>query len=105
MPAPRYHHRARQDLEDLWFYIAQDNPDAADRYLDELQKRARSHAANPNMGRLEPEVAKRLNLPSSLTLRSFLYRNHRAYYFPVDQTILILRVLDTRRDRDTALEE
>ncbi len=103
MPAPRYHSRARQDLEDLWRYIAQPNPVAADRYLEELDKRANAHAARPDMGRTEPEVAERLSLPASEGLRSFLYRNHRCYYVPIESGIFILRILDTRRGRDTAL--
>jgi plasmid stabilization system protein ParE len=30
--------RADQDLEELWFFIAQDDPAAADRWLDTLQE-------------------------------------------------------------------
>ena len=32
---------AETDLDDLWWYIAQDNPDAADRFLDKIEDDAR----------------------------------------------------------------
>jgi len=105
MAVPRYHQRAKADLQAIWRYLATRNPAAADRYLRELQERAFTYAAMPTAGRLEPEVAERLKLPSDITLRSFLYRNHRSYYFSIDVGIMILRVLPTRRDRNTALEE
>ena len=105
MPAVHYHRHARQDLEDLWFYIAEDNETAADRYLEGLQERAQTYAASPAIGQLEPEVSERLHLPPAVTLRSFLHRNHRCYYVAIEIGIFIFRVIDTCRDRDTALDE
>ncbi len=29
---------AETDLDDIWWYIAQDNPDAADRFLDKIEE-------------------------------------------------------------------
>ena len=104
MPVPRYHARAKADLQAIWRYVATRNPAAADRYLRGLQEHAVTYAVTPTAGRPEPEVAARLN-STSITLRSFLYRNHRGYYFSIDTGILILRILPTRRDRDTALDE
>jgi len=103
MPAPPYHPQARADLESLWLYIARENISAADRYLDGLEAAAQRYAATPGMGRLEPELAARLDVPPGITLRSFLYRNHRSYYIPEDTGIFILRVLDTRRDIENVL--
>jgi toxin ParE1/3/4 len=103
MPTPRYHRQARADLESLWLYIAGENLSAADRYLDGLEAMARRYTANPGMGRLEPELAARLDLPPGITLRSFLYRNHRSYYIPEDTGIFILRILDARRDIENVL--
>jgi toxin ParE1/3/4 len=103
MPATRYHRQARVDVESLWLYIAQENISAADRYLDGLEETAQRYAATPGMGRLEPELAARLEVPPGITLRSFLYRNHRSYYIPEDTGIFILRVLDTRRDINNVL--
>jgi toxin ParE1/3/4 len=103
MPSPRYHHQARVDLESLWLYIARENISAADRYVDGLEAAAQRYAATPGMGRLEPDLADRLDVPPGITLRSFLYRNHRSYYIPEDTGIFILRILDTRRDIENLL--
>jgi toxin ParE1/3/4 len=105
MPAPRYHRQARADLEALWLHIAPENLEAADRYLDGLHEAAGRYAEHPGMGRLEPELAERLHVPAGITLRSFLHRNYRCYYVPDEEGIFILRVIDTRRDIDTALGE
>ncbi|MBM4258845.1 MAG: type II toxin-antitoxin system RelE/ParE family toxin [Deltaproteobacteria bacterium] len=40
MATPRYHQRAKADLQAIWRYLATRNPTAADRYLRELQERA-----------------------------------------------------------------
>ena len=105
MAVVHYHPRAQADLDELWDYIAQDNPDAADRYLEELHHRAETYAARPAMGRPEQGVGALLNLPDDVELRSFLHRNHRGYYLPIPSGIVVLRTLDTRRDRDAAFEE
>ena len=105
MPAPRYHRHARADLEALWLYLARYNTQAADRYVDGLHEAACLYATNPDMGRLEPELAERLDAPSGVTLRSFLHRNHRGYYIPDEDGIFILRVLDVRQDIGTAIGE
>src|SRR5262245_13818138 len=103
MATPRYHRHARADLEVLWQYLAQYNIQAADQYLDELQEAAHLYAATPGIGRLETELAERLEIPPGMSLRSFLHRNHRCYYIPEEDGIFILRVLDVRRNIDTAL--
>jgi len=103
MPVPRYHRHARADLEALWLYLARYNTQAADRYVDELHAAASLYTSNPGMGRLESELAERLNIPPGVMLRSFLYRNHRGYYIPDEDGIFILRVLDVRQDVDTAM--
>jgi plasmid stabilization system protein ParE len=40
----------RFDIDEIWDYIAQDSPDAADRYIDELHHVFSLLAANPLMG-------------------------------------------------------
>ena len=111
MPTVRYHRRAREDVQELWLYIAHEDIVAADRYIDELDERAQTYATHPQLGRAEPDMVERLErtldsaLSPAITVRSFLPRNHRCYYIPDADGIYILRVLDTRRDRDTALNE
>jgi len=41
---------AESDLDEIWWYIAQDNPDKADRFLDRLQERCWALADFPQMG-------------------------------------------------------
>ena len=52
--------RAEQDLEDIWFFVAQDNPDAADRLLDRIEQSTRLLADNPHIGPARPAVAPEL---------------------------------------------
>jgi toxin ParE1/3/4 len=49
--------QAEEDLIDIWIYIAQDNPLAADRVLDDIEERFYTLADNPLMGRLRPDIA------------------------------------------------
>ena len=39
MPVIRRTAQAEEDLIDIWLYIAQDNPGAADRLLDEIEEK------------------------------------------------------------------
>ena len=40
---------AENDLDEIWWYIAQDNPDCADKLLDEIEEASRKLARFPNM--------------------------------------------------------
>jgi toxin ParE1/3/4 len=42
---------AENDLDEIWWYIAQDNPDSADKLLDEIDEASRKLARFTNMGR------------------------------------------------------
>ncbi len=48
---------ARQDLDDIWLYTAEDSSAAADRLLDTLYERFVLIAGQPHLGRLRPELA------------------------------------------------
>ena len=41
---------AETDLDDIWWYIAQDNPDAADRFLDKYRGTMPGTGAIPAYG-------------------------------------------------------
>lgn len=41
---------AEADLDDIWWHIAQDNPEAADRLLDRIEEKCRALAQFPEMG-------------------------------------------------------
>ncbi len=83
---------AEADLDEIWWYIAQDNPDAADRMLDRIEERCTAVAAFPMMGANREEL-----LPS---LRSFTVGKYVVFYFPQDDGIEVVRVLSGMRDID-----
>jgi toxin ParE1/3/4 len=65
--------RAIRDLLEIWTYIAQDDPAAADRLVDGLDLRMRVLLEQPFLGRSRPELAPGLRtLPSGNYL--ILYR-------------------------------
>jgi toxin ParE1/3/4 len=83
---------AETDLDDIWWYIAQDNPDAADRFLDKIEERCQALAQFPNMGLSRDDL-----LPS---LRSLPIGRYLIFYMPIDDGIQVVRVLPAMRDID-----
>ncbi|MBF0318400.1 MAG: type II toxin-antitoxin system RelE/ParE family toxin [Nitrospirae bacterium] len=81
---------AESDLEEIWLYIAQDNPDKADKLLDEIEESSRKIAQFTNMGRNRDELH-----PG---LRSFPAGKYLIYYLPINGGIEIVRVLHGMRD-------
>lgn len=88
--------RAESDLEDIWFYIAQDSLLAADKILDDIETQCRLIATQPRMGRARPE------LPQP-ELRSFPVGRYLIFYTTLPDGIEILRVLHSARDLDALL--
>ena len=82
--------RADQDLEELWFFIAQDDPAAADRWLDTLEEKIRLLADNPLMGPARPDIAREL--------RYHPVGNHLLLYRVIQGGIEIVRVVHGARD-------
>lgn len=81
---------ARADLDDIWFYIAQDNLDAADKFIRAVVSRFPKLAAMPQLGRRREELAPRL--------RSFPVSRYVIFYRPMENGIEIVRVLHGARD-------
>ena len=81
---------ARADLDEIWFYIAQDNPEAADKFIRALVSRFPRLAAMPEMGRRREELAPRL--------RSLAFGNYVIFYRPMENGVEIARVLHGARD-------
>jgi toxin ParE1/3/4 len=92
MPAIVKRPQAEADLEELWWYIAQDNPDAADRMLDRIEESCHTLAQFPLMGVSREEL-----LPF---LRSHAVGNYVIFYLPIEDGIDIVRVLPGMRDID-----
>jgi toxin ParE1/3/4 len=51
---------AQQDLEDIWYFIAQDDPAAADRMLTMLAEKLQLLADNPLLGPARSDIAAEL---------------------------------------------
>jgi toxin ParE1/3/4 len=84
--------QARQDFDEIWLHIAEDNPTAADHFLDTLYEKFMLVAGQPLLGRLRPELA-----PG---LRSFPVGNYVIFYRPTQDGIEVARVLHGVRDID-----
>ena len=81
---------ARADLEEIWIFIARDNPDAADRYVRAVVSTFPKLASMPYLGRQRKEL-----LPA---VRSFPVGNYVIFYRPIDDGVEIVRILHGARD-------
>ncbi|HPE74121.1 MAG TPA: type II toxin-antitoxin system RelE/ParE family toxin [Candidatus Competibacter sp.] len=81
--------QADEDLIDIWVYIAQDNPDAADHLLDEFEKKFALLAGQPRLGAARSDIA-----PG---LRHFPAGNYLILYRETDDGIEVVRVVHGAR--------
>jgi len=86
---------ARQDLQDIHDYIAEDNEVAAERVIESLATRCRAQVDMPNVGRKREDLA-----PG---LRAVIEGNYLILYRGIASGIYIARVLHTKRDVDNML--
>jgi toxin ParE1/3/4 len=56
MAKVRYTRRAREDLLEIWVWIASDSPATADRVYDAIEKRCDSLRHHSELGRPRPEI-------------------------------------------------
>jgi toxin ParE1/3/4 len=84
---------AARDLDEIWWHIAQDSPDNADRFLDRIQERRAALADFPQIGTSRDELKK--------GLRSQPVGKYLIFYFPLEDGIDIVRVLHGSRDIDS----
>ena len=83
---------AENDLDEIWLYIAQDNPDSADALLDKIEERCQALAQFPFIGTNRDEL-----MPD---LRSLPVGNCLIFYMPIEDGIVVVRVLHGMRDVD-----
>jgi toxin ParE1/3/4 len=81
---------AEQDLLEIWNYIARDNPDAADRFVDLLVQKCEFLADSPEIGRRREELSPRL--------RSFPVGRYIIFYRIAEKGIEVARILSAYRD-------
>ena len=83
---------ARDDLIDIWTYVAANNPSAADRVLDRIEQVIGLIAEHPQLGRERPEVL--------AGIRSLAVLSWVVCYRIESDTVVIARVLHGARDLD-----
>ncbi|MEX2212549.1 MAG: type II toxin-antitoxin system RelE/ParE family toxin [Phycisphaeraceae bacterium] len=81
---------AEQDYAEIWDYIAERNPDAADRLLRQIDAKLESYLDTPNAGTPRDEI-----MPG---LRSFPVGRYVVLYRPVADGIELIRILHGARD-------
>lgn len=89
--------KAAEDIAGVWDFLADDNPDAADNWVDQLDTQLRLLATQPLMGRARHELA-----PG---VRSFPLGRYLIFYLPIGGGIDVVRVLHGARDVDTVFGE
>lgn len=89
--------RARADLLDVHSYLAQHSPAAADRTLARFSRRFAELSEFPFLGRDRSELG-----PS---LRGLLIDGYVAFYVVETERIVIVRVLDGRKDLEQEMSK
>jgi len=84
--------RARQDLIEVWLYIATDNEAAADRLLDRVGKILDMLRDTPKAGRERRELGQ--------DVRSFAVNNYLLFYRETPAGVELIRFLSARLDFD-----
>jgi toxin ParE1/3/4 len=82
--------KAEADLLEIWLFIAQESPRAADRLLDRIETQCRLLADNPRLGRERPELA-----PDA---RAWIVGRYLVLYREQDDGIEVVRVVHGARD-------
>ena len=81
---------AESDLDNIWLYIAQDNPTAADRLIDKIVGRAWTYAENPSAGRSRDDLI--------AGLHCFPMDAYVVFYVPIEGGIRLVRIMHGARD-------
>lgn len=81
--------KAEEDLIEIWCYIAQDNPDAADSFLETINKKCSLLAQSPQMGTLRSDIAE--------NLRYFPVQKYLIFYREIKEGIEVVRIIHGSR--------
>ncbi|WP_437759795.1 type II toxin-antitoxin system RelE/ParE family toxin [Sorangium sp. So ce1389] len=89
MPA-EWSPEALADLEDICAYIARDDPEAAEAWIDRLISKADKASAHPRAGRVVPEI-------EDSDIREVFLKSYRIIYRVESERIIVLTVLEGHR--------
>ena len=85
--------RAEEDLHEIWAYIAEDNPTAADKLIGEFDRAFRLLADHPKMGRERSAI-----LPG---IRSLPVGNYVIFFVEEAEGVKVVRVLHGARNLES----
>lgn len=92
---------AEEDLQSIEALLYQENPLVADDWVSRIELAAQSLDRFPLRGRRVPELS---FLPFLDRYRELILRPYRLFYFvDAKQNVVILGILDSRRDLETVL--
>lgn len=91
MVGVRYSRSAQVDLLDAWLFIAEENPAAADRLLEIIEREVRVLLDQPLLGRARPELGESVRSWSTST-------PYVLFYLADEKGISVIRVLHHARD-------
>jgi toxin ParE1/3/4 len=86
--------QAAADIVEIWAFIAEDSPAAADRWVDGLDHKFNLWATQPLIGRARDELAP--------NLRCMPFGRYVVFNMPLRDGIDVVRVLHGSRDVDGA---
>jgi len=85
-----FHPQARDDLGEIWDYIAADNPDAADRIVAEILEAIRAIVPFPDSGHRRPDL-------TAAPLRFLVVREYLIAYAPNKKPLWVIAVMHGHR--------
>ena len=86
----RISEQSREDLRDIHGYIARDDPEAADRFVDLFFDKFEILAETPHIGTLVEQI--------SPGLRAFSFRRYVIFFRASDTEVEIVRVMQGSQD-------
>lgn len=90
MSAYDFHPEAEADIKAIWEYIAEDNPDAADRMIDKIVATLEALVPFPYQGYRRPDLTLR-------PLRFVTMGNYLISYAPDKKPLWIIAIMHGRR--------
>ena len=85
-----FHPEAEIDLDAIWEYIAEDNPNAADRVIDQIEATIEALVPFPHQGHRRPDLTSR-------PLRFTSAGNYLIAYAPDKRPLWVVAVMHGRR--------
>ncbi len=87
---------AERDLDDIWLYIADDDPAAADRQIDRFSEIFAAIGTSPRIGVDSSEIA--------AYLRRFVVDQYVVFYSITDTAIIVERILHSARNMEALFD-